>query len=124
MVRRFAHDILATSQRLTQAGVGPTPVWHAAMLTHPAAPIKPIHKANVRPIVYPEDAVRLRFFQDFPLEAFRPKMLAEREVIRPTPGPEGSDWWALEQRSKNPSSEECVLPLREVVPFLRLQEGF
>lgn len=110
MVRRFAHDVLASSQRLTQAGVGSTPIWHAALLTHPPAPLKPIVKSSVKTLTYVEDSLRERFFQDFPFEAFRPAILAEREVIRPEVGPQGKDWWALEQRSKNPNSEESVPP--------------
>lgn len=106
MVRRFAHDILATSQRLTSVGVGSVPVWHAAALTHPPLPLKPVRKKSTRDITYVEDDFRLRFFQDFPLEAMRPRVLSERETIARDRGPEGEAWSNLEQRSRNPSSEE------------------
>lgn len=113
-MRRNAFDILQTSQRLHRAGLkftdsGATPVWHAALLSHPPAPPLPIRKNMVRPIAFPEDKIREQFFTDFPFEAFRAKSITERERIQPPQTLTGKAWWSLSQVSLNPTSDESVV---------------
>jgi len=76
------------------------------MLTHPPAPPLPIQKHSVKKIVFREDQIRERFFQDFPFEAFRSKTLAERATIADPERVQGKEWWSLGQRTKVPSPEE------------------
>ncbi|KAL7417613.1 mitochondrial ribosomal protein S25-domain-containing protein [Mrakia frigida] len=108
MVRRNSLDVLQSSLRLTSIGVGHTPVWHAAILTHPPAPPLPIQKHSVEPIVFKEDRIRERFFQDFPFEAFRSKTLTERATIADPERIQGKEWWSLGQRTRCPSPEDCI----------------
>ncbi|CDZ96725.1 Mitochondrial ribosomal protein S25 [Phaffia rhodozyma] len=108
MVRRSAHTVLQTSQRLVQAGVGTTPVWHAALLSHPPAPIRPVFKSSVKELVFPEDRIRTQFFEDFPFEAMRAKSLAERQVVKDEDRLQGKEWYSLHQRTSNPSAEDCI----------------
>lgn len=58
------------------------------------------------PIVYLEDKVRQRFFQDHPFEAFRPRTLVEQREIEAEHPIRGTEWKRLRQRGRNPSSEE------------------
>ena len=106
MVRRNSADVLQSSLRLTSVGVGTVPVWHAAVLTHPPSPPLPIKKNALRDIKYRQDAIRERFFQDFPFEAFRAKTMTERATVGDAHGVKGRAWWRLEQRGSNPGSEE------------------
>lgn len=106
MVRRNSADVLQSSLRLTSVGVGTVPVWHAAVLTHPPSPPLPIKKNALRDIKYRQDAIRERFFQDFPFEAFRAKTMTERATVGDSSEVRGKGWWALEQRGRNPGSEE------------------
>lgn len=126
MVRRSAFTVLQTSQRLVQAGVGHPPVWHAALLSHPPAPIRPMVKQPLKSLVFPEDKIRLQFFEDFPFEAMRAKTLTERQVVKPDESLEGERWSRLDQRTVNPSAEESVsvLPSLSLLPFLFYFKSF
>ncbi len=65
-------------------------------------------KARVQEIVYDEDAVRRRFFQDFPFEALRPVSLVEGPLVEPEDGVQGEEWYALAQRGDYPTVEKWV----------------
>ncbi|KAI8052381.1 mitochondrial ribosomal protein S25 [Syncephalis plumigaleata] len=58
----------------------------------------------VRPpvIVYPEDALRRRFYQDHPYELSRPRLLLERD------GHNRRDWTRLCQEGESPTGEHVV----------------
>ncbi|GAA5837322.1 hypothetical protein JCM9279_005653 [Rhodotorula babjevae] len=76
-------------------------------------PPRPANTRHPRPwrIVFPEDAVRQRFFADHPFEAHRPRSLVERETVaadEPANGPQGQDWTELRQRTLNPSADDCI----------------
>ncbi|EIW73688.1 hypothetical protein TREMEDRAFT_73137 [Tremella mesenterica DSM 1558] len=59
-------------------------------------------------IVYPEDQVRLRFFQDFPFEALRPTSLVEGFNVEEEHPVRGELWERLEQRGEYPTVEDCI----------------
>ncbi|GAA6002615.1 hypothetical protein JCM10207_007594 [Rhodosporidiobolus poonsookiae] len=74
---------------------------------------KPPRAANTkhpRPwaIVFPEDSIRQRFFADHPFEAYRPVSVVEGEKVAEVEGPAGQEWTELSQRSTNPSAEDCI----------------
>lgn len=55
------------------------------------------------------DRVRRMFFKDHPFEAFRGTNLVESDLLvedDAKPGPKGSAWTELNQRSRNPSPDE------------------
>jgi hypothetical protein len=106
MVRKNAYQILESSKRLTDVGLGQVPVWHSALLTHPVTPPLNINKSAVKPITYREDTVREKFFEDFPFEAMRAKTLVERQVIEEPRSIGGKAWSHLKQASSCPNAEE------------------
>jgi small subunit ribosomal protein S23 len=62
------------------------------------------------PITYVEDAIRRQFFRDHPFEAFRPRTLTEAGAIENEHPISGLKWTRLNQRGRNPSPEEYVIP--------------
>ncbi|RKP06953.1 mitochondrial ribosomal protein S25-domain-containing protein [Thamnocephalis sphaerospora] len=108
----------AVSQ-LLQAGILKTPpVWLRPMQRHPPGPslvrapsafdtrgtLKVKRRKAVRPpaIVYPEDALRRRFYKDHPNELSRPRMLMERD------GHNRRDWTRLCLDGEVPTGEHVV----------------
>ncbi|BGP36321.1 mitochondrial ribosomal small subunit component [Rhodotorula kratochvilovae] len=71
---------------------------------------RPANTRSPRPwnIVFPEDSIRTRFFQDHPFEAYRPTSLVEGEQVAVTQEPSGKAWTQLSQRSTNPSADDCI----------------
>ncbi|GAA5901671.1 hypothetical protein JCM8208_001572 [Rhodotorula glutinis] len=81
-------------------------------------PPRPANTRHPRPwrIVFPEDGVRSRFFVDHPFEAHRPTSLVEGETVdEPPSGPRGADWTELRQRTVNPSAEDCIAYITNLV---------
>ncbi|GAA6038659.1 hypothetical protein JCM8097_009470 [Rhodosporidiobolus ruineniae] len=80
-------------------------------------PPRPANTKRPKPwqIVFPEDKIRLRFFQDHPFEAYRPTTLVEGEKVQEQPGPKGKDWTQLSQRSTVPSAEDCIAYILNLV---------
>ncbi|GAA5855128.1 hypothetical protein JCM8547_002392 [Rhodosporidiobolus lusitaniae] len=81
---------------------------------------KPPRAANTkdpRPwaIVFPEDGIRKRFFEDHPFEAYRPVSLVEGEKVQEPSGPQGKAWTELSQRSTIPSAEDCIAFIHNLV---------
>jgi small subunit ribosomal protein S23 len=57
-----------------------------------------------------EDDIRRQFFRDHPFEAFRPRTLTEAGTVENEHPIGGLKWTRLNQRGRNPSSEEYVIP--------------
>lgn len=98
-----------TSSQLLNSGIRPS----SASPTPPTQGTrrKPPRKQNTRysrpeAIVFPQDKIRSRFYQDHPFEAYRPINLVEADKVREFSGPEGKEWTELRQRTLNPSPEE------------------
>ncbi|GAA5949734.1 hypothetical protein JCM3765_007667 [Sporobolomyces pararoseus] len=70
-------------------------------------------------IVFPEDSIRKRFYQDHPFEAYRPIDLVENEsVIGGQEGiKSGETWTELRQKTLNPSPEDCISFIQNLVQF-------
>jgi len=132
MVRRIASQVHKQASRLTRAGFLKTPpVWYEAVLEHPPLPLpareppsrtsydssskspktaasKKTQGSHPLPITYVEDDIRRQFFRDHPFEAFRPRTLTESGSVETEHPANGLKWTRLNQRGRNPSSEEYV----------------
>lgn len=126
MVRRIASQVHKTASRLKEAKMIPEPAWFQAVLQHPPLPVPPRGpprrtgfdtrerslsrqvRPRAEPIVYLEDQVRRRFFEDHPFEAYRPQSLVENKHVRREHRAKGPSWTRLSQRGPNPQPEEWV----------------
>lgn len=79
-------------------------------------PPKKLNPKNARPerIVFPEDPIRERFYADHPFEAYRPIDLVESDSVR-SQGIEGQEWTELRQKTLNPSPEDCISFIQNLV---------
>ena len=137
MSRYVANQVHKQTSRLLIGKVLPWPPrWFQAVLDNPPLPLPPRapaprddfdlppHKrAAARdaptssgplerkplPIAYVEDELRRQFFEDHPMEAFRPKSLVEDGAVEEEHPVRGKAWTRLRQRGRNPSPEECAL---------------
>ncbi|GAA6051904.1 hypothetical protein JCM3770_006567 [Rhodotorula araucariae] len=86
------------------------PREHQARTHARRKPPRPANTRAPRPwsIVFPEDPVRARFFEDHPFEAYRPTSLVEGDQVAAVHEPHGKAWTQLSQRSINPSADDCI----------------
>lgn len=136
MSRYIANQVHKQTSRLLIGKVFPSPPrWFQAVLDNPPLPLPPRAPAprddydlpenkkfaardiptnagpldrKPLPIAYVEDELRRQFFEDHPMEAFRPKSLVEDGAIEDEHPIRGKAWTRLRQRGRNPSPEECA----------------
>lgn len=100
-----------TSSQLLNEGIRSTPSSSSSTPPTLGTRRKPPRKQNTRysrpeAIVFPQDKIRSRFYQDHPFEAYRPINLVEADKVKEASGPHGKEWTELRQRTLNPSPEE------------------
>jgi small subunit ribosomal protein S23 len=145
MSRRIANQVhKQTSRLLLGRVIRKEPRWFDAVLSHPPLPLPPrapaprsdydlpeYKKEAVReiptksgpfnprplPVSYLEDELRKQFFEDHPMEAFRPRTLVEDGEVEEEHTVRGKAWTRLRQRGRNPSPEECAV-FHSLVLFL------
>lgn len=140
-----ATSIIGETGRLLRSGVlTKPPAWWSVVQAHPPGPpsFARTHRAtkeplpleykprdrrrkNLRPIkprlpeiAFPvEDKLRLRFYSDHTWEQARPHSVVESETLEDSPL--GTDWITLEERKANPSAEEYVAGVPELMCWQR-----
>ncbi|GAA5899340.1 mitochondrial 37S ribosomal protein mS23 RSM25 [Sporobolomyces salmoneus] len=110
-LRLQPHQLLDSTPLKTSRGGG------GNVRTTRRKPPKKFNPKQARPeeIVFPEDDIRKRFYLDHPFEAYRPVSLVENDRVRNGGSVEGLEWTELRQVSLNPSPEDCISFIQNLV---------
>jgi small subunit ribosomal protein S23 len=136
MGRRIANQVHHQVARLLRGRiVEKEPRWYQPVLNFPPLPLPPkappartpfdqkaesgrqkLRRPKNRPlpIHYLEDDIRRQFYTDHPFEAFRPTTLVEKGDIE-LREVNGEGWTRLRQRGRNPTPEEYVTILSQIL---------